>query len=205
MTAEIAVINKSAIALAADSAVTISSGINSKIYNGAEKLFALTKYHPVGIMVYGTGSLCTVPWELIIKQYRKQLGKKCFDTLDAYADDFWKFLSSEEKIIPLEYREYSLKATHMEAYNILFNLIDEKGVKFIDENSRKPNEEETNEIITNCCDSMIETFNTCPFLNNFNNESVTEIKSFCDSSTDEILSIRLTDTTLPQEIKNKIS
>jgi hypothetical protein len=59
MTAEIAVINKSAIALAADSAVTISDGNgNTKIYNGAEKLFALTKYHPVGIMIYGTGTLC---------------------------------------------------------------------------------------------------------------------------------------------------
>lgn len=69
MTAEIAVFNKSAVALAADSAVTISGGGKHKIYNGAEKLFALTKHHPVGVMVYGSGDLCSAPWELVIKAY----------------------------------------------------------------------------------------------------------------------------------------
>lgn len=205
MTAEIAVINKSAIALAADSAVTISSGISSKIYNGAEKLFALTKYHPVGIMVYGTGNLCSIPWELIIKQYRKQLGTKCFDTLDAYAEDFWQFLSSAEKIIPCDYREYSLKSTYMEVYNILFTLVDEEGVKFIDTNNRKPDDQETQEIIINCCNGMIETFNQCPFFNDFSDETISNIKQFCDDATNEILSIRLEEISLPQEIKEKIS
>lgn len=72
MTAEIAIMNRNAVALAADSAVTITWGNGSKVYNGAEKLFALTKYHPVGVMVFGTGDLCRVSWELIVKQYRKK-------------------------------------------------------------------------------------------------------------------------------------
>ncbi len=62
MTAEVAVINKSAIALASDSAVTVelidSRGRSSdKIYNTANKLFALSKVCPVGIMVYNTMEL----------------------------------------------------------------------------------------------------------------------------------------------------
>jgi ATP-dependent protease HslVU (ClpYQ) peptidase subunit len=48
MTAEIAVLNSQGVAMAADSAVSIGS---SKVYNSANKLFALTKKHPVGVMV----------------------------------------------------------------------------------------------------------------------------------------------------------
>jgi hypothetical protein len=53
MTAEIAILNSYGIALAADSAVTIA---NKKVYNGADKLFALSKYQPVAIMVYNVKS-----------------------------------------------------------------------------------------------------------------------------------------------------
>ena len=108
MTAEIAVFNKTAVALAADSAVTISGGGKHKIYNGAEKLFALTKHHPVGLMVYGTGDLCTAPWELIIKAYRKDLGSKCFDSLEEYAEDFFNYLQSAKSIITPGMREAHL-------------------------------------------------------------------------------------------------
>ena len=49
MTAEIALLNKTAVALAADSAMTVQG--TGKIYP-ANKLFALNKRHPVGIMVF---------------------------------------------------------------------------------------------------------------------------------------------------------
>jgi hypothetical protein len=52
MTTEVAIINKEAIALAADSAVTVKISDDTKIYNSANKLFALSKFHPVGIMIY---------------------------------------------------------------------------------------------------------------------------------------------------------
>ena len=67
MTAEIAILNKNAVALAADSAVTITRPGAPKIYNTANKLFMLSKYHPVGIMVYGTAELMGVPWETVIR------------------------------------------------------------------------------------------------------------------------------------------
>ncbi|HIF9173504.1 TPA: hypothetical protein ACX6PS_002183 [Photobacterium damselae] len=91
MTAEVAIFNKSAIALAADSAVFVEGYETSKVYNNAEKLFALTKHHPVAIMIYGRNELQGVPWELIIKAFRKQLGNKCFDTILEYKDEFIKF------------------------------------------------------------------------------------------------------------------
>jgi hypothetical protein len=80
MTAEIAILNSSGIALAADSAVTIGS---QKVYNSANKLFTLSKYHPVGVMIYDSADLMDIPWEIIIKEYRSKLGKKSFPTLAA--------------------------------------------------------------------------------------------------------------------------
>lgn len=71
MTAEIIVMNKSAIAMAADSAVTVKMVINGKerekIYNTSNKLFMLSKYNPIGILIYGNAEIMGTPWELIIK------------------------------------------------------------------------------------------------------------------------------------------
>jgi hypothetical protein len=90
MTAEVAIMNTQGIALAADSAVTLGVG---KIYNSADKLFALSKYHPVGIMMYSSASIMGIEWETIIKNYRDFLGVKSFDTLPEYAGDFINYLS----------------------------------------------------------------------------------------------------------------
>lgn len=92
MTAVVGILNKQAVALAADSAVTISGGSERRIFNRANKLFALSKFHPVGIMIYNSASFMETPWETIIKIYRKNLGKKSFDTLEEYQNDFIEFL-----------------------------------------------------------------------------------------------------------------
>jgi hypothetical protein len=96
MTAEIVIMNKTAVALAADSAVTLQSqsenSVQQKIYNTTNKLFSLSKYHPVGIMVYGNAEILRMPWEVIIKMYRDDLGKRSFGTIREHAGDFITFL-----------------------------------------------------------------------------------------------------------------
>ena len=108
MTAEIAIMNKEAIALAADSAATMPG---KKIFTSANKLFALSKYHPVGIMVYGNAIFMGVPWETIVKVYRKNLSKKRFDTLKEYANDFISFLDNGNPLFPDAEQEAFLKWT----------------------------------------------------------------------------------------------
>jgi hypothetical protein len=96
MTTEIAIMNKSAVALAADSAVTIQiagpRGNSYKVLNSANKLFALSKYSPVGVMIYGNANMLGIPWETIVKIYRVQLGGREFPDLDGYCQDFFEFL-----------------------------------------------------------------------------------------------------------------
>jgi hypothetical protein len=98
VTAEIAVMNEEAIALAADSAVTGPS----KIFTSANKIFALSKYHPVALMVFDNARFHGVPWETIVKQYRRTLGDKSFPTLEEHAADFLVYFNSAPALFPAD-------------------------------------------------------------------------------------------------------
>ena len=86
MTAEIAVMNREAVALAADSAVS-----GAKVFTSANKIFALSMYQPVAVMVYDSAQFLNVPWETIIKTYRAELGSRSFATLREQAGHFLGF------------------------------------------------------------------------------------------------------------------
>lgn len=90
MTAIVGVLNKHAVAIAADSAVTM--GNTHKVINSANKIFTLSKYHPVAVMTYSNAAFMGTPWDIIIKEYRKQLGEKGFSFLIDYVNDFIAFL-----------------------------------------------------------------------------------------------------------------
>lgn len=91
MTAIVGILNKQAMAVAADSAVTVGHGI--KIYNTANKIFTLSKRHPVGVAIYNNASFNnSTPWETVIKMYRSHLGDFGFATVDEYAQDLILYL-----------------------------------------------------------------------------------------------------------------
>lgn len=94
MTTIVGVLNKRAVAIAADSAVTL--GNTHKVMNTGNKIFSLSKYAPVGIAIYGNASLMVTPWEVIIKSYRRKLGNKKFQYLKGYLDDFLNYLRKHE-------------------------------------------------------------------------------------------------------------
>lgn len=134
MTTEIAIMNKSAVALAADSAVTIAltgtQGREHKIFNSANKLFALSKYCPVGIMIYGNASLMGIPWETIIKVYRRNLGDIKFDYLKGYSDHFFKFLDKFNVGKQAEGRY--IKDTAMNIFLVIRHKLDD----FVEKNAK---------------------------------------------------------------------
>jgi hypothetical protein len=92
MTAEIAILNKSAVALATDSAVTISAGsIEEKIYDSADKLFELSLHDPIGIMFYNGMSFLETPLPILIKKFRCTCDK--VDSVSTAAKNFLSYLS----------------------------------------------------------------------------------------------------------------
>ena len=103
MTAEVVILNRGAVAIAADSAVTVSYSEDTgpKVYNTANKLFALSATEPVAVMVYGAGAFGSIPWETVVKAYRMQFSA-AFDTVEEYAVSFISYLDSLRCHIPPE-------------------------------------------------------------------------------------------------------
>lgn len=117
MTAIVSVLNAQGIAIAADSAVTVSSGEVKKVYNKSNKLFTLSKFHPVGIAIYNSAHFMSIPWETLIKLYRKQLKEKKFDTIEKYKLDFLSFLTKNLDFITPKIKENSFYAFCHTGYN----------------------------------------------------------------------------------------
>ena len=104
MTAEIVIINKEAIALAADSAVTAGIGDGGKIFTTADKIFNLAENKPVGVMIFNSASFLGIPWETIINDIKQRLPKTGFDKLDDYADFFLKYFSKKDTFLSKEHQ-----------------------------------------------------------------------------------------------------
>lgn len=122
MSAVLGILNKQAIAIAADSAVTIDGDNGKKIFNTANKVFALSKFHPVGVMLYNSDSFMSCPWETIIKIYRKQLGKTHFGTVEQYQEDFIEFIKSKNYFSSESDQDFHLS---LFAQNIISMVINE--------------------------------------------------------------------------------
>lgn len=145
MTAEIAIMNKNAVALAADSAVTIGYGEKLKIYN-TNKLFVLSKYHPVGVMIYGNAELLGVSWETAIKSYRETLGSNPFDTVEEYGENFIDFLEKNRTLFPESEQDGWVHRRIFQGLVIIREKIDD-GVEAVIHKNRQINEQELKGII----------------------------------------------------------
>lgn len=99
MTAEIAILNKSAVALAADSAVTISAGgAQQKIFDSADKLFELSDHNPIGVMIYNSMDFMGTPLGVLVKDFRS----KCtnFETIRDAGMAFLEYLQKDGDAAP---------------------------------------------------------------------------------------------------------
>ncbi|MCK4652957.1 MAG: hypothetical protein KAU01_00760 [Candidatus Cloacimonetes bacterium] len=156
MTSEIAILNKEAVALAADSAVTIHSQDNKKripkIYNTINKLFALSKYHPVGIMVFGNANLLGIPWESIIKVYREDLKDKSFKSLSDYGNDFINFLNSSNLFSKESQESYFKTTIFIYYHSVILEEINKKIRNEIEEN-KEITEKEIKNVISKIVNS----------------------------------------------------
>jgi len=100
MTSEVVVMNSLGVALAADSAATVRNGDAGKVFNSAVKLFMLSKRHPVGVMVHGNAAILGVPWETIIKMFRRELDGTVYDNLEDYGHALIAYLDQNERLFP---------------------------------------------------------------------------------------------------------
>lgn len=96
MTAEIALLNKMAVTLAADSAVTIGTNNGPKVYNSADKIFEATNHDPIGVMVYNSPELGGIPVENIVKMYRDRVCDRHYPRVFDFAEAFLQHVEQLE-------------------------------------------------------------------------------------------------------------
>lgn len=116
MTAEIAIVNRSALALAADSAVTIRIGNTQKVYDSAEKIFEFSRKNPIALMVYNSVEFVGVPLDVIVRKYRNEEDQP-YDCLKDAADLFTRYLETFKHDIKDERNH--LNAVLSSAFNAL--------------------------------------------------------------------------------------
>ena len=112
--------NRMGIALAADSVVSIyDNGVQRKRHDSVVKLFMMSERHPVGIMVYNNASLLGIPWETIIKLFRRNLENRSFQTLEEYGEELIQYLLNSENLFPVEVQQkYFQKEFKAECFRI---------------------------------------------------------------------------------------
>ena len=183
MSAGICIMNRNAIAMAADSAVTI--GDHAAIHNSANKLFSLSRSAPVALIVYANASLMTVPVEIIVKQYKKQLQDKTFSRLAEYVDDFLNYIGNHSDLFRFSMNEENYI---MDVFaNLMSGLIGDYN-KFsgdkISETGRILTQEEINDIGERTCQSTITFVRSFPkrtdycFANDINSRYLSRFVDF---------------------------
>lgn len=102
MTSEIAIMNRRAVALAADGATTVQYWENGekklRYFKGANKIFNLSCLHPVAVMTYESGNLHGIPWEVLVKAYREHLASGSRDFLAGYSSDFLEYIQKNRDL-----------------------------------------------------------------------------------------------------------
>ena len=160
MTSEVLIMTPSAVAMAADSVVTING---NKTYEGVNKLFMLSKNPPMGIMIYNNANFITIPFETLIKDFREQIiDDETVNTVDDFRNKFKEYLEKEPKKnnFPMWSLQDKIKifTDHMvnEVSNLDENTIDDW---LIDKEGSVAFDNYKDIIFTE--DNSLENFNTC--------------------------------------------
>jgi len=121
MTSEIIIANRHAVAMATDSAITMSVGGEEKVSGPARKLFSINGSHNLGMMFYGNANLMGIPWKVIIGEFKNFLDDKPFDELGEYSSQFLKFLNTSDLFSEKEQKNFQKGKIYS-----IFNFIQEE-------------------------------------------------------------------------------
>ena len=100
MTSEVVIMNKNAIVMAADSAVTVGG---TKTYNGVNKLFMLSNSPPMGIMIFRSADFENIPMETLIKEFKRKTDFKKNNNIELIKEEFLKFLTENTPKTDIEH------------------------------------------------------------------------------------------------------
>jgi hypothetical protein len=122
MTSEIAVMNQRAVALAADSAVTLIAGGQVVIRNDQRKLYNLLEGKPVGLMFFGVADVMGHPWEHLIEHYQKKVRPGSLKHLRDYAAGFTGMMDNLKEFFPPDKQKDEYRKLLASVFRYIFGL-----------------------------------------------------------------------------------
>lgn len=122
MTSEIAVMNQRAVALAADSAVTLVDGTTVVVRNDQRKLFELAAGRAIGVMFFGVADMMGHPWDHLIEHYQKKVKPADFGHTRDYAHSFIGMLDNLPEFFPRDKQKEEYRRLLASVYRYVFHL-----------------------------------------------------------------------------------
>jgi hypothetical protein len=92
------IMNRQAVVLAADSAVTYGGGQSPVVTLEAEKILELSD--TIAVMVYSRGDVLGRSWSQIAHAFRKEVPKQDYSSVSECAEAFFAFLDNNRKLFP---------------------------------------------------------------------------------------------------------
>lgn len=186
MTAIVGILNKHGVAIAADSATTVTNSQGRKVLNSATKIFQLSKKYPVAVMIYSNASFLDTPWELIIKLYCQRRGNKPKHHLKDWAKDFIDFLGDEDYFCNKEMQKASLQNHLIDYYKAAYNNSQEKYEEFLNNEDilEKPTHEELFLQELQESEEYLKEIEKCPELEDYSFKS---FRSYAEEEIDFIM------------------
>lgn len=135
MTSEVLMLNKDAVVIAADSAVTTGHDPHPRYSKAANKIFDLSIHGNVAVTIFAAAEVDLVPWELVLKQFRRhdsnnpQLSK-----LEDYATAFVAWLENNTCLFPGTVQTGQLKKRFFRSAGVVLEQIEELFPDFADVN-----------------------------------------------------------------------
>ncbi len=142
MTAEIVIMNKEAVAVAADSALSIMAGETrrpQKILTSAMKIFDISPDHALCIMTFNYATFMGIPWETIIDQFRKKVRSTPFPHTADCASAFIEYLSKDTEIISLKAQEAFFVARAYSYFRFIQIQIQDRTSQFLKDHGKIEN------------------------------------------------------------------
>jgi hypothetical protein len=114
MTAEIVIMNREGVAMAADSMVTVGA---EKVFDTATKLHMLAPGYSIGVMIFNSANFMDLPWEVVLKLYRNDLigRKRRFVSVKECAEDFLNFLKGNSTTLSTQGQQKNLVGSMLDA------------------------------------------------------------------------------------------
>ena len=114
--------NQRAVALAADSAVTLIDGGTVVVRNDQRKLFNLADGQPVGVMFFGVADIMGHPWEHLIEHFQKNAKPGKLPHVRDYAMNFIGMLDNLEEFFPRDRQRDDYMRLLASVFRYVFHL-----------------------------------------------------------------------------------